>query len=96
MHTRREVWSATLATFGAKLVMALTFVVPVLLLDLEVATIVSIVWGAIALSGLSYSVARRQGDKPGPVVVEHLAVGSLVVVAALLIGRLVAAVFGDV
>lgn len=96
VHTRSEVWSATLATFGAKLVMALTFVVPVLLLDLDAATVVSIVWGAIALSGLSYTVAVRQGDKPGPVVAEHLVVGALVVAAAYLIGRFVAAAFGDV
>lgn len=94
VHTRREVWSATFATVAAKLFMALTFLVPVLALDLGPAVIVSIVWGAVALGVLSYVVAKGQGSRPWPVIGEHLTVATVVVVAAQLIGTAVAAVVG--
>ncbi len=90
----REVWTATLVTVAAKLVMALTFLVPVLTLELGTAVIVSIVWGAVALGVLSYVVAAGQGTRRWPVVLEHLSVGTFVVVAAQLIGSLVAAAVG--
>jgi VIT1/CCC1 family predicted Fe2+/Mn2+ transporter len=87
VHTRREVWTATLATFVAKLLSALTFAIPVLVFDLTLAVIVSIVWGAIALTGLSWDLARRQCVPARPLVVEHLGVAALVVAAAHLVGR---------
>lgn len=93
-RTTREVWTATAVTVAAKLLMALTFLVPVLALDLDTAVIVSIVWGAVALSALSYTVAVGQGSRPWPVVAEHLAVGAFVVVAAQLIGLAVSHVVG--
>jgi VIT1/CCC1 family predicted Fe2+/Mn2+ transporter len=67
--------------------MALTFVVPVVLFPLDTAVIVAIVWGAISLTLLSFSVARRQGTDPRPIVLEHLGVATLVVVAAHVLGR---------
>jgi VIT1/CCC1 family predicted Fe2+/Mn2+ transporter len=86
MHTQRQVWTATAATFVTKLFTALTFAIPVGLLDLDAAVVVSIVWGASALTALSWDLARRQGLKPRPVVVEHLVVAALVVAAAHLVG----------
>lgn len=86
VHTSREVWGATAATFLSKLVMALTFVIPVLLLPLETATIVAVAWGAISLTVLSIDMSRRQGIDPRPIVVEHLGVATLVVAASHLLG----------
>ncbi|MGD2061003.1 MAG: hypothetical protein PVF87_09080 [Acidimicrobiia bacterium] len=93
VHTAREVWGATGATFASKLIMALTFMIPVLLLPLGTAVIVSIVWGATALTLLSIGVGRRQGIDPKPIVLEHLAVAAVVVVAAQLLGLGVSALF---
>ena len=86
-HSSRDIWTSTIATFASKLAMALTFAVPVILLDLDAAVAVSIAWGALALSLLSWNLARSQGVKAGPVVAEHLVVGAFVIVAAHLIGR---------
>ena len=86
IHAEREVWTATVATFVTKLLTALTFAIPVGLLDLDAAVVVSIVWGASALTALSWDLARRQGLKPRPLVVEHLGVAALVVAAAHLVG----------
>lgn len=94
VHTSREVWDAAAATFASKLVMALTFVIPVLLFPLDVAVIVAIVWGSISLTALSFNMGRRQGISPRPIVLEHLAVATLVVVAAHLLGLAVSALLG--
>ena len=40
-----EIWESTIATFLAKFLIAMTFVVPVLLLPLEEAMTVSVGWG---------------------------------------------------
>lgn len=86
VHTAREVWSATAATFASKLIMALTFVIPVVLFPLDTAVIVAVVWGGVALTLLSINVGRRQGTDVRPIIVEHLGVATLVVVAAHVLG----------
>jgi len=60
-HTIRQIWGATIATFMAKLIFALTFVVPVLLLSLFTAIVVSLVWGLSILAVLSYFMAKARG-----------------------------------
>lgn len=93
IHRPSEIWTSTFTTFAAKLVMALTFVVPVALLPLDTATIVAVIWGAVALIVLSISQARGRGVDPAPVVFEHLVAGTLVVAAAFFVGTWMAAVF---
>jgi VIT1/CCC1 family predicted Fe2+/Mn2+ transporter len=93
VHTPREVWVATPATFGAKLLMALTFAIPVIVLSLDTATVVAIVWGALALTLLSVDVGRRRGVDPKPIVLEHLGVAALVIVAAHFVGLGISAAF---
>lgn len=91
VHTPRQIWAATVATFFAKLATALTFAVPVIVMSLNVAVIVSIVWGAVVVTALSLDLARRQEMNPKRLVAEHLGVGALVVAAAHLVGLGVAA-----
>lgn len=86
VHSNREIWTATAATFVAKLLSALTFAIPVLVFDLDVAVVVSILWGAVALTILSLDLARRQGIDPRPLVMEHLGVAALVVAATYSVG----------
>jgi VIT1/CCC1 family predicted Fe2+/Mn2+ transporter len=93
VHRPSQIWTSTFTTFAAKLVMALTFVVPVALLPLGTATIVAVIWGAVALIALSISQARGRGDDPVPVVLEHLVAGILVVVASYFVGTWISTVF---
>jgi VIT1/CCC1 family predicted Fe2+/Mn2+ transporter len=93
VHTGREIWSATVATFVAKLVMAATFLIPVFLFPLDTAVLVAIAWGALALAALSFAAGRRQGVNPTPIVLEHLTVAAVVVAAAHLLGLAVSALY---
>lgn len=93
IHSQRDVWIATIATFVSKLLMALTFAIPVLVLDLDTAVIVSVLWGAVALSLLSWNLAQTQGIKARPIVTEHLAVAALVITVTHLVGRWISSSF---
>ena len=81
-----EIWEATIATFLAKFLVALTFVVPVLLLPLERAMTVSVAWGLLLLAGLSYFLARAQQIPAWKVIAEHVVIGIMVIAIAHFVG----------
>ncbi len=89
-----EVWEATVATFAAKCVIALSFVVPVLVLELDTAIAVAAVWGLSLLSALSFVLARMQGSSPWKVIGEHVAIGVSVIAIAHYLGEWVRLRFG--
>ncbi len=74
-----DIWEATIATFVAKFLIAMTFVVPVLLLPLEQAMMVSVAWGLMLLAGLSYFLARVQQITAWKVIAEHVVIGVSVI-----------------
>lgn len=93
-HTTKEIWQSTLSTFLSKFVFALTFVVPVLLLPLSTALIVSIVWGLSLLGIFSFQIAREQQTKPAPVVLEHFGIGILVIILTHFVGDWIGSTLG--
>jgi VIT1/CCC1 family predicted Fe2+/Mn2+ transporter len=88
-----HVWNATVTTFLTKLVFALSFAIPLLLLPLGPAVVASIVWGMLVVTVLSYFLARSQNQSPWPIILEHLGIAILVVVLSHLIGVWVAKTF---
>ncbi len=94
MHTEREIWTSTFSTFASKFLFASTFLVPVILLDLDWAIAVSLVWGFIALGLLSFVIARMQSKRPISVIAEHLAIASVVIVITHFVGLWIGKVFG--
>lgn len=88
-----HVWAATITTFLTKLVFALSFAIPLLLLPLTAAVIASIVWGMTVITVLSYLLARAQNESRWAIILEHLGIAILVVILSHLIGGWVAATF---
>ena len=88
-----HIWAATISTFLTKLLVALTFALPLLFLSLDVAVLVSVGWGLIVIVLLSYYLARTQKVSVLPVVAEHLAIATVVVIVAHFIGVWVQSVF---
>lgn len=84
-----HVWLATLSTFVSKLVLAMSFLVPVLLLELTAAVLASIVWGFGLLGLVSYWIAARNGASPWRAVGEHFLIGGIVVVTNHFVGTLI-------
>ncbi|MEM2226483.1 MAG: hypothetical protein QXW19_02275 [Candidatus Bathyarchaeia archaeon] len=89
-HTEREVWESTAATFLSKFIFASTFITPVLLLPLSIATAVSVMWGLSLIAIFSYHISRQRGVKPHKAVAEHLAIAIFVILVAHGVGDLLA------
>jgi len=87
--TTAQIWLAALATFATKFVFAISFLAPVLTLDLTTAAIVSVVWGFGLLSLTSYWMAKQNETSPWKSIFEHLLIASLVIVANHFVGVLV-------
>lgn len=87
VHSEKEIWIATLATFGAKFVFAMSFVIPFLFLPCPSAIVASIIWGLSLIVAFSIYLAVRQGVKPYRIVAEHVIIATFVIVATQLIGN---------
>ena len=93
LHSRREIWEATLATFAAKFVFAMTFMVPVLAFGLFTAIIVGIVWGLLMLAILSYIIARNEKETGWKIITEHLIIAVIVIIVTHFIGDSLSEIF---
>lgn len=81
-----HIWESTAATFSAKLFIALTFVLPVLWVSLQMAILVSVLWGLLLLALLSFLLAREQKIAPWKVIGEHLLIALCVVAVSHYLG----------
>ena len=94
IHTTKEIWEATIATFVSKFVFALTFVIPVLLFnELSTAVLVSVIWGLSLLGVLSFIMAKQHETKPWRPVLEHLSIAVIVVVITYYVGCWISTTF---
>jgi len=92
-NSEKAIWESTIATFLAKFVFAMTFVVPVLLFSLQTAIFTNIIWGLSALSVLSYIVAKQQHESKFKAVSEHLGIAILVIISTYYVGEWIAKTF---
>jgi len=93
-HTAREIWESTVFTFLAKFFFAVTFLVPLLVLSLSTAIIVSVVYGLTLLGIFSYFMAEQQQTKVWNVVSEHLVIALIVVLLTHYVGDWIRTIFG--
>lgn len=91
--SKRQVWNATLVTFLTKFLMAGSFMVPVLLFELNTAIVISVVWGISILIVLSYFLAKSQNENPVGVIAEHVIIALAVITLTHFVGDWVAASF---
>lgn len=89
----RTVWGATIWTLIAKVVVTLSFLIPVIMLSGTTAIVIAIVWGFAVLAVLSYFLARWQGGSVILVTAEHLSIAAAVVIAANWVGGWAGTVF---
>lgn len=82
----RSAFRATLTNFVARLLITLSFVMIAMLLAYPYAGIVTLVWGFLLLTGLSYALAMERRVSPMPEIGKHLGVAVLVIAASRVIG----------
>lgn len=93
VYSEGQLWVATGATLVSKFVMAVTFIVPVLIFELDTAILVSAVWGLGVLTTLSVYLARVQRARVLTVVGEHVAIALIVIFLTHYAGVWVAGMF---
>jgi len=97
LKTRKlEIWESTFATFVAKLVFALSFVIPIFLFNLDLAIMVSIIWGLILLAIISIFIAKWRNESKIRMIAEHWGVAILVVLLTYYVGIIIEANFATV
>ena len=92
--SNQEVWMATISTLLSKMFMAFTFIAPVLIFHLSRAVVVSVIWGIIIITVLSYSLAKKKGERPLFIIGEHLAITIVVIIVTHYVGVWVSDYFG--
>lgn len=95
-HSPREIWESTLATFVAKLLFALTFLVPILLLPIASAIVVSVGWGLFLLGLFSFYMAKDQQVPPWTVIAEHVVIALIVITITHYVGHWIEATFRSI
>ncbi|MCX8082905.1 MAG: hypothetical protein N3D17_05875 [bacterium] len=92
-HNPAEIWIATLSTFISKFLFSSSFLVPVILLPLNSAFIVSIIWGVFLILTFSYILAKQQKESCIKVIGEHLFIVVIVLAVTHYIGEFIAGKF---
>jgi vacuolar iron transporter family protein len=85
-HTKKQIWAATVSTFFFKFIFSMTFLIPILLLELSTAIIISIIWGLSLLGIFSYYIAKEQKAKSWRSISEHLILAIFVIVLTYQVG----------
>ena len=85
-HSTQEIWESTFATFATKIFIALTFLLPILLLPNGMAITVSVIWGLFLLVVLNLYIAQVQQIQPWMMIAEHVFIAILVICVAYLVG----------
>jgi hypothetical protein len=85
----REAFSISASNYATRLFVVFSFVSLVVLLPLGVARVVSVAWGVVLLSVLTYFVAKARSANPGLEIVKHLLVAAIVIALSQLIGSLI-------
>jgi len=63
-NKNKAIWEATIATFFTKLIVALSFLAPVLLFDLTIAIRINIIWGFLLITIFNYYLAKSKKENP--------------------------------
>ena len=92
--THKIVWMATIYTFLFKFIFSSIFIIPVLILDLHDAILISILIGLYLIFLVSLIIARDRNEKPYKVICEHIIIAIFVIIIAHYIGILISNTFG--
>ena len=78
--SNKGLWEITVATFFSKFIFAISFVIPILIFQLKTAIIISIAWGILLISILSFYIAKKSKHSSFRIILEHLVLAIFVIV----------------
>jgi len=89
----KAIWEATIATFLTKLIVASSFILPVLFLELSLAVKINLVWGFLLLVSFNYILAKSKKEEPWMIIGEHVLIAMVVVAITFFLGKFIAIYF---
>ena len=90
----REVWEATIATFFTKLIVALSFLIPIFLFELSTAVKINLFWGLFLIITFNYFLAKTRKEKPLRIISEHVLIAVVVIIITFFVGKFISVHFG--
>jgi len=91
--TKQHIWECTISTFVFKFIFALTFIIPILILSLQTAIIVSVIWGLSLLTIFSFYISKKQNKNPSKAIIEHLFIAVVVIIITHFVGKWISTIF---
>jgi VIT1/CCC1 family predicted Fe2+/Mn2+ transporter len=82
----REAFRSTLANFVTRLLVASSFVFMVIALPRDWLLAVTLAWGFLLLSLLTFRIARARGARIGKEIAKHVVIAAIVIVASRWLG----------
>lgn len=95
-HSEKEIWVSTIFTIISKFIFSALFLIPVFFLNLQLAIIISVIWGLALIGILSYYIALWQKVTPWKVISEHIIITLVVITLSNFVGKIATVVFGNV
>lgn len=89
----KEVWFSTFSNFFARILVSTSFILPIVFFPLKTAVVLSIIWGLLLLSFLTYLVAKDRKVNPAIAILEHIAIAIAVIVLSKVVGKWIFAKF---
>jgi vacuolar iron transporter family protein len=86
---RKKIWILTITNFLSRLITSLGFVAIILVFPLNIAIVLSVIYGLLILSVVSYIIALSRKINPWPTVLEHLLIAVIVIIVSKLFGYLI-------
>ncbi|MBT4135676.1 hypothetical protein HOD75_04035 [archaeon] len=91
--TNKEIWASTISTFFSKLIIALTFLIPVMVFTLTIAIYISLILGIFLISLFSFYIAKENKTKPIKIISEHIFITLIVLIITHNIGLFISTMF---
>ena len=89
-NSKKVIWEATATTFFTKLIIASSFIIPLLIFDLSLAVKINLAWGFLLMITFNYLLAKMRKEKPLKIIGEHLLIATVVILITYFIGRFIA------
>ncbi|NQU99664.1 MAG: hypothetical protein HQ538_02910 [Parcubacteria group bacterium] len=89
-NSHKAVWEATFTTFFTKLLIALSFLIPIFLFNLSTAIKINLIWGLFLIVVFNYFLAKTRKEKPLKIISEHVLIAIIVIIITFFVGKFVA------
>lgn len=89
-NSHKAIWESTFTTFFTKLIVALSFLIPIFLFELSTAIKLNLIWGLFLIITFNYFLAKSRKEKPLKIILEHVSIAIIVITITFFVGKFIA------